>query len=516
MKILSFLGNFINFMGQRLNTVVSRLNTIRSFDSKWVSLNHFGEILQEDFLIRSYLLNVFNNLLIPVHRCLIKRHYNKIYVCLYTFEFKYFRRINSTLNSFYKLKEKSVKTKYLKFQNSGVKKTSKKILKSKKNIKNKLIKKKLFRKKYKKKDFNIKDVNFYKRIFLKLSKKNIKLKYFVRLLEKKLKINVQTKNLFLINSNLLSSRKFFKLKKKIKIRKKKKKKKKIKKLNKKVFFLKKFLLKIIKLKIKNKKKDLNYNFFNKKSLKKKNKNILENINQNFNKQRQNIKNQKQKKFIKKRKNLFLLKSGGLRNFKRSVFILFLGKFAPQFFKGGAFYLQMSFYFQSASLLGNFLKNILQKNFHTERLTRFYFVLRYIKRNSEIIFKKYLEEKQRYFLTTNPINLFIVFKGKFKKATRKKKCIIKFNRPMDLQKKTSHLDYYSSYLLTRFGTISLKVWLRGSYVFNKTFLYNIYLTSFVKQQKLNLFLTKQKRKKYLNVITTKKPIWKKKTKKKIKR
>lgn len=503
-------------MGQRLNTVVSRLNTIRSFDSKWVSLNHFGEILQEDFLIRNYLLNVFSNLLIPVHRCLIKRHYNKIYICLYTFEFKYFRRINSTLNSFYKLKEKAIKTKYLKLKNHEIKKTSKKFLKSKKKVHEQLIKKKVLKKKYKKKHLNLNDISLYKRIFLKLSKKNIKLKYFVRLLEKRLKTNVQTKNLFLINSNLLSSRKFFKLKKKLKIRKKKKKKKKVKQTNKPFLKLKRVLLKILKEKIKRKKPlYLNYNFYIQKKKNKKSQNFFE-YKKRFLSQRQNLSNIKNKKQFKKRKTLFLLKTGGLRNFKRSVFILFLGKYAPQFFKGGAFYLQMSFYFQSASLLGNFLKNILQKNFHTERLTRFYFVLRYLRRNSEIIFKKYLEEKQRYFLTCNPVNLFVVFKGKFKKATRKKKCIVKFNRPMDLQKKTSHLDYYSSYLLTRFGTISIKVWLRGSYVFNKNFLYNVYLTSFTQKQKLKLFKVKKKHKKYLNVVTTKESIWKKKTKKKIKR
>lgn len=88
-------------MGQRLNPISLRLNTNRLSDSKWFSKKNYGELISEDFYFRSYIENFLRNLLIPLHRIVIKRNFNSIDIFIYILENKSLRKKNFNFRKFF-------------------------------------------------------------------------------------------------------------------------------------------------------------------------------------------------------------------------------------------------------------------------------------------------------------------------------------------------------------------------------------------------------------------------------
>lgn len=88
-------------MGQRLNPISLRLNNNRLADSKWFSRKNSGELISEDFYFRFYIENFLRNLLIPLHRIVIKRNYDQVDIFVYLLENKHLRRKNFNFRKYY-------------------------------------------------------------------------------------------------------------------------------------------------------------------------------------------------------------------------------------------------------------------------------------------------------------------------------------------------------------------------------------------------------------------------------
>lgn len=88
-------------MGQRLNPISLRLNNNRLADSKWFSRKNYGELISEDFYFRFYIENFLRNLLIPLHRIVIKRNYDQVDLFVYLLENKHLRRKNFNFRKYY-------------------------------------------------------------------------------------------------------------------------------------------------------------------------------------------------------------------------------------------------------------------------------------------------------------------------------------------------------------------------------------------------------------------------------
>lgn len=88
-------------MGQRLNPISLRLNNNRLADSKWFSRKNYGELISEDFYFRFYIENFLRNLLIPLHRVVIKRNYDQVDIFVYLLENKHLRRKNFNFRKYY-------------------------------------------------------------------------------------------------------------------------------------------------------------------------------------------------------------------------------------------------------------------------------------------------------------------------------------------------------------------------------------------------------------------------------
>jgi hypothetical protein len=178
-------------------------------------------------------------------------------------------------------------------------------------------------------------------------------------------------------------------------------------------------------------------------------------------------------------------------FPRSRFIFRKNFNLPSYLKGFDSLIFHSFLYQSAKILGFYLKNLIEFNFHTQKGLRQNRILYFFKRffYSFVILNK---EKNFFFKKASS---FLLLKGKFKKDGRKKKRIVRFNLPSKKQKKDSFVDYYSQDIFTRFGTLNFVLYFKGqsfNYLFSKNFFFKSRLStrsvrSKIKTNKAFLFL-----------------------------
>lgn len=173
------------------------------------------------------------------------------------------------------------------------------------------------------------------------------------------------------------------------------------------------------------------------------------------------KNQYKKKKIRKYSMLvhyFQIRQN--RFFPKTRFIFRRNFNLPNYLKGFDFLLFHSFLYQSSKILGFYLKNLIELNFHIQKGLRQKRILYFFKRffYSFIISNK---EKKFFF---RKFASFLILKGKFKKDGRKKKKIIKLDLPLRKQKKDSFMDYYSQDIFTRFGSLNFILYIKGQHFY----------------------------------------------------
>lgn len=155
---------------------------------------------------------------------------------------------------------------------------------------------------------------------------------------------------------------------------------------------------------------------------------------------------------------------------------------PSYLRGFDSLIFHSFLYQSAKILGFYLKNLIEYNFHTQKGLRQNRILYFFKRffYSFVVLNK---EKNFFFKKASS---FLLLKGKFKKDGRKKKRIVRFNLPTKKQKKDSFIDYYSQDIFTRFGTLNFVLYFKGqsfNYLFSKNFYFKSRLSTKLVRRKI---------------------------------
>lgn len=145
-------------------------------------------------------------------------------------------------------------------------------------------------------------------------------------------------------------------------------------------------------------------------------------------------------------------------------------FLPRYLKNFNFIFGTSLFFQSAQILGNFLRSLLELNFHKQKGRRIWRVYFFMKR----FFFNFISLSIRKKFFFRCFSFFLNLKGKFRKDGRKRKRLLSFHKNLKQQKINSLTDYYSSDIFTRFGVLRFSLFLRGQkihYIFKNNFNFN---------------------------------------------
>lgn len=167
-------------------------------------------------------------------------------------------------------------------------------------------------------------------------------------------------------------------------------------------------------------------------------------------------------------------------FPKSRFIYKKAFNLPNYLRGFDLLLFHSFLYQSSKILGFYLKNLIELNFHAQKGLRKNRILYFFKRFFYSFIR--LNKEKNYFF--RKLSSFLILKGKFKKDGRKKKKIIKFGFAIKRQKKDSFIDYYTQDIFTRFGSLNFVLYLRGQ-SFNYNFPSNFFIKSRFNNENSNL-------------------------------
>jgi small subunit ribosomal protein S3 len=101
-------------MGQKTNAIGFRIGFNKTWDSSWYNDFNYSSLINEDLLIKNYLINFYKKIGVIVSKCLIKRSLNKVLLYLFVYNYdenkyyKYIRKNYDLTNQKQKQIEKAI------------------------------------------------------------------------------------------------------------------------------------------------------------------------------------------------------------------------------------------------------------------------------------------------------------------------------------------------------------------------------------------------------------------------